>query len=166
MIKEIEQQTQRKHVPALLNRLGIQLTLCKSLLCQLGHGCSNHIIRRQRIIEQWIGMVSGHLQRLLQESVGIQNQRGPNFGPFQICLQRGGVHRNQYIEEIARRKDFSFSYMNLIARYSCHRILGCANLGRIVGECREIITTVCGHFRKKRTNQLHPVAGVAGKLHH
>ena len=108
--------------------------------------------------------------RLLEVPV-VEGVRVDDHGPAlrevaEIHLERRGVHRHEDARLVARRQDVVVGEVDLEARDAGQRARGRTDLGREVGQRREVVPEEGGLAREAIARELHPVAGVAGEPDH
>ena len=81
----------------------------------------------------------------------------------EVGRQRGRVHRHQRVDRVARRVDVLAGKMNLETAHAGQRAVRRANLGREVGERRDVVAHQGRRVGELRAGQLHAVARVAAK---
>ena len=91
----------------------------------------------------------------------------PPFGrSLMFVLQRGRVHRHEHVRRVARREDVVGGEVELEAGDAGERAGRRADLGREVGQRREVVAEQRGLAREARARELHPVTGVAREADH
>ena len=125
-----------------------------------------HVEVGERAVVEWIRLVACFLQISVVEGVGVGDERPALREIAEIDLQRGRVHRNENAGLIAGRQDVVVGEVHLEPGHAGKRAGRCADLGREVGERREVVAEDGRLAREAITRELHPVAGVAGEPDH
>ena len=107
-----------------------------------------------------VGRVARLLQRAIAERVGVDDERRALRHVAEIRLQRGRVHRDEHIRAVARGEDVVVGEVDLEARDARERAGRRTNLGREVGEGREVVPEHRGLAREPVAGELHAVTGV------
>ena len=88
----------------------------------------------------------------------------PPFGEVaEVHLERRRVHRHEHARLVAGREDVVVGEVDLEAGDAGERAGRRADLGREVGERREVVPEDGRLAREAVARELHPVAGVAGE---
>ena len=80
---------------------------------------------------------------------------------MQVGLERRRVHRDQHVRRVAGRGDVVVRDVDLEARHTVDRARWGTDLGRIVGERRQVVAEQCTDRREAIAGELHAVARVA-----
>ena len=80
-----------------------------------------------------------------------------------VGLQRGRVHRDEHVRTVAGREDVVVGEVQLERRDARQRARGSADLGREVGQRREVVAEGGGLGGEPVAGELHAVAGVTGE---
>ena len=83
-----------------------------------------------------------------------------------IDFERGRVHRDEHARLVSRREDVVVGEVDLEARDARQRAGRCADLGRKVGERRQVVPEDGSLAREPVAGELHAVARVAGEANH
>ena len=83
-----------------------------------------------------------------------------------LTLSAAGIHRDEHARLVARREDVVVGEVHLEPGDARQRAGRRADLGREVGERREVVPEDRGLAREAVARELHPVAGVAGEADH
>ena len=80
-----------------------------------------------------------------------------------FALQRRGVHRHEHARRVARREDVVVGDVDLEGRHAGERARGRPDLGREVGQRRQVVAEQRAGAGEAVAGELHAVAGVAGE---
>ena len=116
-----------------------------------------------RAVFERVGFVARLLEVVRRERAGVDDEQATGLENLGVHLERGGVHRHQYVGCVTRRLDVVRGEVDLEARDPVGGSGRRADLRGKVRERRKIVSGVgCGR-RELATRELHPVAGVAGE---
>ena len=117
----------------------------------------------ERTVLERVRRVAGLLQVAVAERVAVHDQRAALRQVLQVRAQRGRVHRDEHVRRVARGEDVVVGVVDLEARDPRKRPRRRPDLGRKVGQRREVVAEERGLACEAPTGQLHAVAGVAGE---
>ena len=83
----------------------------------------------------------------------------------EVGLQRRRVHRHQDVRRVARREDVARGEVDLERRDAADGAGGRADLGREVGQRREVVAEHSRRIGEPAAGELHAVAGVPREAH-
>jgi hypothetical protein len=110
-----------------------------------------------------IGRVARLLEVALLERVGVEDDRRPRRHPADLATERGRVHGHQHVGGVTRRGDVMVGDVDLEGRHPGERARGRADLGREVGQRREVVPVERAAGGEPVARELHAVARVAGE---
>ena len=160
---EPRHQPEREHV---LRALGLALRdvdLLQLLERERGQRHLVDVVGLERVVLERAHRVAGLLEVPLREGIGVEDQRAARRQVLQVRAQRRGVHGDEDVRRVARRQDVVVREVDLEARHAGQRPRRRPDLGREVGQRREVVSEQRGLAREAPAGQLHPVAGVARK---
>ncbi len=117
---------------------------------------------RQRAVLERVARVPG-AGSAEGELVGVRDDVGAKWQVGDVRLQRRRVHRNEHVRRVARRQDVVVGEVQLEGRHPWQRAGRRADLGREVGQCRQVVAEGRGLRGETITGELHTVTGVAGE---
>ena len=120
-----------------------------------------HVVVGERAVLERVRLVAGLLQVALLERVGVDDQRAALGQVLHVRAQRGRVHRHEHVRRVAGREDVVVGEVELEAGDARERACRRADLGREVGQRREVVPHHRGLAREAVAGELHPVARVA-----
>ena len=111
-------------------------------------------------------VVAGLLEVALVEGVLVDDQRAARLEAVEVGAQRGRVHRHEDVRLVAWRRDRVVGDLDLEAGDAVHGAGGCADLGRVLGQRRQVVAERGADGREAVAGELHAVARVAREAHH
>ena len=105
-------------------------------------------------------------QVALAELVGVGDQHAAGGQVGDVRLERGRVHRDQHVRPVARGQDVVVGEVQLERRHAGQGAGGRADLGREVGQRRQVVAERGGLRGEPVAGELHAVARVAGEPDH
>ena len=114
------------------------------------------------VLERVVG-VPGLGQVARGEVVGVDDDRGALGQVAEVGAQGRRVHRDQHVGGITGREDVVVGEVDLERRDAGQRALRGADLGREVGQRREVVAEDRGLLGEPVPGQLHAVARVASE---
>ena len=93
----------------------------------------------ERAVLERVRLVAGLLQVALVERVRVDDERPALREVGEVDLERRGVHRDEHARLVAGREDVVVGEVDLEARHAGKRAGGRADLGREVGQRREVV---------------------------
>ena len=141
------------------------------LLGEAGHRHLDHPVAVEAAIVEGVRrrarrtVIAGLEQVALLEGVLVDDQRPPDLEPAEVGAQRRRVHRHQHVRFVAGRGDRVVGDVHLEAGDAVHGAGRGADLGRELGQRREVVAVLGGHRGESVAGELHPVAGVSGEAH-
>ena len=120
----------------------------------------------ERAVLERVRLVARLLEVALVEGVGVGDERPALREVADVDLERRRVHRDEDARLVAGREDVVIGEVHLEARDARERAGRRADLGREVGERREVVPEDGRLAREAIARELHPVAGVAGEPDH
>jgi hypothetical protein len=117
----------------------------------------------QRAVVERAGRVAGLLEVAFDEGAGVHDQHAAVDQILQVGLERGRVHRHQHVGRVARRVDLARREVELEPRDPEQRASGSADLGREVGEGRDVVAGLGRGLGELGAGELHAVARIAGE---
>jgi hypothetical protein len=120
-------------------------------------------VAAQRPVFERVRVVVGLLEVLLVELVGVDDEGAAVFEVGEVDLEGGRVHGDEDAGLVAGRADVAAGEVELEAGDAGQAAGGRANLGREVGQGRDVVADDGRGVRKLRAGELHAVAGVAGE---
>ena len=118
------------------------------------------VVGERAVLERAL-LVARLLQVALLEGVGVDDQRAALGQVADVCLQRRRVHRDEHVRRVAGREDVVVGEVELEAGDAGERAGRRADLGREVGQRREVVAEDRCLAREAVARQLHTVARVA-----
>ena len=125
-----------------------------------GHRDLEDVERRQRPVGERVAVVAGLLEVALVEGVAVHDHGADAAEALQLGLERGGVHRHEHVGLVARREDVVVADVDLERRDAGERAGRGTDLGRVVGQRREVVAEDGGDAGESVAGQLHAIAGV------
>ncbi len=119
----------------------------------------------QRRVLDRVLRIAGAVEVLLLEGARVQDEEPALLQVREMHLQGGGVHRHQTVQAVPRGVHPPAPELELEARHAEERAGGRADLGREVGERRDVVAGPSGLARELLTGQLHAVARIPGEAH-
>ena len=113
-----------------------------------------------------VGFVAGLREPAAREAVDVEDDQRAVGDQRQVDLERGRIERDEHLRRVAGGRDRPRAEMDLIRGHAERRAGRRADLGRIVGERREVVARERRRRDELRAHQLHAVAGVAGEANH
>ena len=110
-----------------------------------------------------VGRVAGLLEVAVVELVGVDDDDAAGLEVAEVGLERRRVHRHQHVGRVAGGVDVVVGDADLEAGDAGQGAGGGADLGREVGERREVVADQRRGVGELGPGQLHAVAGVAGE---
>ena len=120
----------------------------------------------ERAVLQRVGRVAGLLEVAVLERVLIDDQQPAGDQVLDVGLEGRRVHRDEDAGLVARGEDVVVREVDLEGGDAGERSGRGPDLGRVVGERREVVPEEGAGAREAISRQLHPVAGVAGESDH
>ena len=120
----------------------------------------------ERAVLERVRLVPRLLQVAVVEGVGVGDDRPALREVADVDLERGGIHRDEDARLVSGREDVVVREVHLEARHAGKRAGGRADLGREVGQRREVVPEDGRLRREAVARELHSVAGVAGEPDH
>src|SRR5262249_53127589 len=80
-----------------------------------------------------------------------------------VRLQGGGIHRDEYVDVVARREDFLAREVDLERAHARERSRGSADLGGKSWQPADVVARGRRPRRELHSGELHPVTGIAGE---
>ena len=108
-------------------------------------------------------LVAGLREPAAREAVDVENDQRAVGDQRQVDLQRRRIERDEHLRRVAGRRDGPRAEMNLIGGHAERRAGRRADLGRVIGERREVVARERGGRHELGADQLHAVARVAGE---
>ena len=100
------------------------------------------------------------------ELVGVDDDRGAAGDVAEVGLERRGVHRDEHVGGVAGGEHVVVGEVQLEAADAREGALGGADLGREVGQRRQVVAHRRGLAGEAVPGELHPVARVTGETDH
>ena len=125
----------------------------------------NLVLVEAAVLER-VRRVARLLEVGLDERAGVDDQRAVVDQILEVGLERRRVHRDQHVGRVTRRVDLRRREVELEARDAEQAAGGCADLGREVGERRDVVAGFRRGLRELGSGELHAVAGVADEPDH
>ena len=154
------QQPEREHV---LRARGVLAGEAELLDRLDGHpGQVDHaerVVGQRAVLERVVG-VPRLGQVAAGEVVAVHDQRGARAHVGQVGLERGRVHRHQHVGGVTGGQDVVVGEVHLERGDARQGALGCADLGREVGQRHQVVAEGSRLLGEPVTRELHPVAGV------
>ena len=122
-----------------------------------------HVVGVEGAVLDRVGGVADLLEIALRELIGVDDEVCPAGQVLEIGLERSRVHRDEHIGRVARSHDVVVSEVQLERRDTRQGPGRCPDLGREVGQRREIVSETCCLRGEAITGELHAVTGVAGE---
>ena len=158
---EPRQQPQREHVLRARGVLAGEAELLDRLDGHPGQVDRVHGVLLERLVVERAVGVAGLREVALGEVGGVDDDRRALGEVAEVGPQRSGVHGDEDVGGVARREDVVVGEVDLERRDARQRALGGADLGREVGQRREVVAEGGRLLREPVAGQLHAVAGVA-----
>lgn len=118
-----EDDTEGKHIAAFVGSLLVgTLRLADAEGERRNGGFDNGVVALHFVVEGIAGDV-GLLEGGIGESVDVDNHGGTFLGPFEVGLERGGIHGDKDVAFVARTID-AVAHMDLIAANAGDGIVG------------------------------------------
>jgi hypothetical protein len=136
------------------------------LLGEARHRHLDQAVAGQAVVVERVGGVAGLGQVPFVERVDVDDQRAAppelvEFGP-----QGGRVHGHQHVRRVTRCGDVVVGNGDLERRHAGDGARRRPDLGRELGQRRQVIAEKCAHGGEPIAGELHAVAGVAGEAQH
>ena len=119
------------------------------------------VVVAERAVLDRVRRVPGLLQGAVAERVGVDDHGAALRQVADVRAQRRRVHHDEHVRAVAGREDVVIGEMHLEARDAGERAGRRADLGREVGERREVVAERRGLAREAVARELHPVTRVA-----
>ena len=160
-------EAEREEVLAAVLLLRVQRHVLERLLGEALHvDLMQAILLAQiRILERIAG-VAGLVEVPLVERGGIHDQDAARLEIGQVHLEGGRVHHHQRVELITRGVDPLAAELQLEARHPEESAGGGADLGREVGQRRDVVAGPGRLGRELLTRHLHAVARIPREANH
>jgi hypothetical protein len=162
---EPRRQPEGKHV------LGpVLLVLLERGVLQRGPGDSGQLDRDDLVgvesaVLQGVGVVARPVEVSLGERVLVDENRAALRHAVAVHLQRGGVHGHQHVDLLAGGAHLAGPKLDLKRAHAEGGAGRGADLGRVVGEGRQVVAGMSGGAGKLRPRQLHAVPRVSREQH-
>ncbi len=128
-----------------------------------GHRHAEDLVAVERVVVERVRLVAGLAQVVVGEGVLVEDQRAARLQRRQVCFQRRRVHRHQRVGVVAGGEDVARGEVDLEGGDAVRRARGGANLGREVGQGREVVADLRGGGGEAAADQLHAIAGIPGE---
>ena len=159
-------QAQREEVLGPVGVAGLDPERDRRLLRERGHRHLDHAVAAQRVVGQGVVGVAGLLQVALVEGVGVDDERPALLHPVQLVAQGGGVHGDEDVGRVTRRRDVVVGDVDLEGRHPGQRPRRGPDLGRELGQRGQVVAQPGADAGEPVSGQLHAVAGVPGEADH
>ena len=156
-------QPEREHVLRALRLALRDLDLLQLLERERGERNLMQVVVVERAVLERVRRVARLLEVAVGERVGVDDQRAPGREVIEIRAQRGWVHRDEDVRRVARCEDVVVREVDLEARDAGQRARRGPDLGREIGQSREVVAEERRLAREAPAGQLHAVAGVTGE---
>ncbi len=153
-------QPEREHVLRALRLATRDADALERLLRQRRQRHSLDEVLVDRAVVQRIRRIARLLQVPIGERVGVDDQRSARCQVVQVRPQSGGVHGDEHVRGVAGREDVVVGEVDLEAGHARQRARRRADLGREVGQRREIVAHEGRLAREAPSGELHAVTGV------
>ena len=158
-------EAQRPHVLRAQRFLVREAELLDRLDREPGHVNLDQPVVLQAVVLERVLVVSGLGQVAVRERTRVRDDNAVRLDVLEVRDERGGVHRDQDVELVARGHDLAGAEIDLECRDTEGRAGGRTDFG---GEVREGGQVVAGDRRRHgelAAGKLHAVTGVAGEPH-
>ena len=162
-VEHPEREPQRPHVLAAQRLLVAEAERLHRFERQLRDVEPEHLPFGERAVVERIGLVAGLGEVARAELALVGDDQAAGLQLVDIGLERRRVHRDQHVGRVARGLDRGRAEIDLEGGDAERRALRRADLGREIGEGREIVAGQRGRQGELAAGQLHAVAGVAGE---
>ena len=166
LIEHEETHSEGEHVLAPYDGLQVEAAVLQAFLGQGGYGGDYDIaVPDTQFLDRIHGLESGSLNTFLIEGILVEDDGSRGLGPFGVCHECCRVHRHEHVAEVTRGVDFYRSDVYLETGDTRDCALRRTYLGRIIGECRDLVSEKSGGICEQRAGKLHTVAGVTCKTY-
>jgi hypothetical protein len=125
-----------------------------------------HLVAVERAVLQRVGRVPRPLHVPVAERICIGDQGAALRQVAEVRLQRRRVHDDEHLRLVAGRQDVVVGEVDLETRDAWQRSRRSANLGREIGQGRQVVAEERRLGGETAARQLNPIARVAGKANH
>ena len=127
---------------------------------QRRHRHAEGLVVVDRAVLERVGLVPGLAQVGVGEGVLVDDQRAAGLERAEVRFQRRRVHRHQRVRVVARGEDVARGEVDLEGGDAARGPGRGADLGREVGQRREVVADMGGGGGEPAADQLHAVARV------
>ena len=131
-----------------------------------GHRHRVHLVFREAVVLEGVGGIADLVEVSGRERVGVRNDRRTGGQIADVGHQGRRVHHHEQVGHVARGEDVEVGDVDLEARHTGDRACRSPDLGRVVGQGGQVVAKGGADVGEAVTDELHPVAGVAGESDH
>ena len=132
-------QAEREEVLRPLGVARLHAERLAGLLGERGHRHLDHPVAGERVVVERALLVVDLLEVALVERVLVDDQRAALLEAMEVGLERRRVHRDEHVGLVAGRGDVVVGDVHLEARHAVDRPRRGTDLGREVGQCRQVV---------------------------
>ena len=158
-----QHQPERPHVATAMCLAGVEPEALDRLQRLLRDVELQHLVGSERAVVERVGREPRLGEVPLGEGARVHDHRAADPQVLQIDLERRGIHRDEHVHLVAGRHHVHGAEMNLERRDAVGRARGGTDLGRVVGEGREVVAGERRLDHETAARHLHPVARVTGE---
>ena len=129
-------------------------------------GTGSHLVLGERVVLERVRRISGLLEIAVVEGVRVHDHGRALRQVPQVRLQRRRIHRDEHVGRVAGREDVVVGEVDLEPGHARQRTRGRADLGREVGQRREVVPEERRLAGEAPAGELHPVSRVAREANH
>ena len=154
---------EREEVLAAIHALGVEAEAGQRRARELAEREREDAIALERPVLERVRRELRLLEVDRLEVVGVDDQDPAGLEVRQVDLERGGVHGHERVDGVARRRDVACAELDLEPAHAREGTRGRADLGREIGERREVVAEQGRRARELTARDLHAVARVPGE---